>query len=142
MQDTQEVSLEVPRGISDGQTLRIRGKGEAGRQGAASGDLFARIVVEADPRFEREGDDLRTSHTISLTDAVLGTEISIATLGDPVTLRIPEGTQPNQIFRIKGKGMPVLSTSRFGDLYVRVVVEVPKKLSRAERKMWEELRGK
>ncbi len=137
----EEVTVEIPRGISDGQTLRVRGKGEAGRQGAIAGDLFVHVRIDPDHRFEREGDDLRASVTIPLTDAVLGTTVSVPTLADPVTLKIPEGTQPGQIFRIKGGGMPILGTSRFGDLYVRAEVEVPKRLSRAERKLWEELRS-
>lgn len=136
----ESVTIEVPPGIAEGQTLRLRGKGEAGRQGVAAGDLFVHVRVESHPRFVREGDDLHTEATISITDAILGTEIPVETLGGSITLKIVEGTQPHQVLRIKGKGMPVLNTMRHGDLYVRVNVEVPKRLSRRERELWEELR--
>lgn len=139
---TEESTIEVPPGIADGQALRIRGKGEAGRQSTVPGDLFVHVRVEPHPRFVRERDNLHTEETIPVTGAVLGTEIPVETLGGAVTLKIPEGTQPHQVFRIKGKGMSVLNTSRFGDLYVRVNVEVPKRLSREERRLWEELRGR
>jgi len=136
----EEVVIDVPRGISDGQTLRVRGKGEVGRQGATAGDLFVHMQVDPDARFLRTSDDLRMEQAIPVTDAVLGVELTVETLGGEVSLKIPAGTQPNQTFRVKGKGMPVLNTSRFGDLYVTVNVEVPAHLSRAERKMWEGLR--
>lgn len=138
---TEDVTIEVPSGIAEGQTLRVRGKGEAGRQGVIAGDLFVHMRVEPDSRFEREGDDVRTEISISVVAAVLGTEISVSTLGGAVTLKIPEGTQPLQVFRVKGKGMPVLNTSRFGDLFVTVKVEVPRRLSRGERERWAQLRG-
>lgn len=138
---SEDVSVEVPRGIQDGQTLRIRGKGESGRQGTPAGDLFVHIRIHPDARFEREGDDLKISHTIAVVDAVLGTEADIPTFDGTVTLKIPAGTQPNQVLRVKGKGMPILSSSRMGDLYVTIEIAVPKKLDRKERKLWEELRG-
>lgn len=138
---TEDVTVEVPPGISDGQSLRLRGKGGAGRQGAQTGDLYVRIQVHPDARFERDGDDLRTGVTIPVVDAVLGKDVSLTTFEGALTVKIPSGTQPQQILRVKGKGMPVLSSSRRGDLYVRVIVEVPGKVGRRERELWEELRG-
>ena len=140
VQGSEDVTVEVPKGIQDGQTLRVRGKGESGRQGTPAGDLFVHIRVRSDNRFLRDGDDLRITHAIAVADAVLGTEVSIATFDGAVTLKIPAGTQPHQILRVKGRGMPILSSSRRGDLFVTVDVEVPKKLDRRERKLWEELR--
>jgi len=140
VQGEEEITVDIPRGIAHGQTLRVRGKGEAGRQGTAAGDLFVNVGVRPDPRFDRDDADLHVTTPLSILDAVLGATIAIETLDGKVDLKIPEGTQPEQIFRIKGHGMPVLSSSRFGDLYVHVRLDVPKKLSRAERKMWEELR--
>ena len=140
VQGSEEISVEVPAGIDTGQRLRIRGKGEAGRHGAPAGDLYVEIAVKRDSRFERRGDDLLLEIAVPVTDAVLGGEVTMKTFEDPVTLKIPAGTQPNQILRVKGKGMPVLNTSRRGDLYVTVNVEVPARLSRSERKLWEELK--
>lgn len=136
--DDVTVTVNIPAGIADGQSLRIRGEGDAARQGGTPGDLYVRIRVEPDGRFTREGDDIKTDVTISVPDAILGTDISIETVHGLTTLKIPAGTQSGQIFRIKHKGMPVLNTSRFGDHYVTVTVEIPGKLSREERKLVEE----
>ncbi len=140
IQGSEEITVEVPAGIQTGQTLRVRGRGEAGRQGKNAGDLFVHIHVQADPRFERSGDDLKKEVTIPVTDAVLGSEVSIDTFEGSLTVKIPAGTQPEQILRIKGKGMPVLNSSKKGDLYVTVKVAIPQKVDREERKLWDALR--
>ena len=139
--DDAAVEINVPAGIADGQALRIRGQGDAGRQGATSGDLYVRISVTPDKRFVREGDDIHTALILNVPDAILGTEIPVETVHGPMQLKIPAGTQPGQIFRIKHKGMPVLNTSRLGDHYVTVNVEIPGKLSREERRLVEEWRN-
>lgn len=135
------VTIDIPAGIADGQSLRIRGSGDAARQSGTSGDLYVRIHVEPDQRFVREGDDIRSSVSISVPDAILGTDIPVETVNGAVQLKIPAGTQSGQVFRIKQKGMPVLNTSRFGDHYVTVTVEIPAKLSREERRLLEEWKG-
>lgn len=136
----KSVQIHIPAGISDGQSLRLSGQGEAGRHAAMAGDLYVRIRVTPDDRFSREGDDIRTALSISALNAILGTEHSVDTVHGPMTLAIPAGTQPGQVFRIKGKGMPVLNTSRIGDHYVTVSVEIPTKLSRKQRELFEQLR--
>lgn len=133
-----QVTISIPAGIHDGQTLRIRGEGEAGRQGNEAGDLFVHIRVKSDPRFLRDGDDIRSDATVSVLDAILGTEISVETVHGPVTLKVPAGSQPGQVFRLKGKGLTVLGSSRHGDHYVTVQVDIPKKLSKKEKKLLEE----
>lgn len=138
---TKTVTIRVPAGILDGQALRITGEGEAGRRGSPAGDLYVRIHVAPDPRFERDGDDIRSTVTLALADAVLGTSMEIDTVHGKIDISVPAGTQPNQVLRIKGRGMPVLNTSRFGDHYVTMVIEIPKKLSREERENFERLRG-
>lgn len=138
--DSSDLTIDIPAGIHDGQTLRVSGQGEAGPHGAAAGDLYVGIRVKQDKRFERENDDIHTSLTLSVTDAILGTQVDVDTVQGRVSLKIPEGTQPGQVFRIKGKGMPVLNTGRFGDHFVKVEVEIPKKLSKKERKLVEELK--
>jgi len=136
-----EVSIHIPAGVQDGQTLRIRGEGGAGRRGAAAGDLFVVIRVRPDKRFERDGDDIRTTLSVPVVDAILGTEVSMETVHGPMTLKIPAGTQPGQVLRLKGKGLPVLNSSRMGDHFVVVNIDIPAKLSHAERKLIEEWRN-
>jgi molecular chaperone DnaJ len=135
---TVDLTIDVPAGIADGQTLRISGQGDIGIRGGEPGDLYVRITVRPNPKFEREEADIRTSVAILVVDAILGTELEIETVHGPETIRIPEALQPGQILRLKGKGLPVLGTSRHGDHYVTVNVEIPKKLSREERRLMEE----
>lgn len=134
------VTVRIPAGIDDGQTMRLTGEGEAGRQGQTSGDLLVHVRVETDARFERVGDDIRSTLPLSVVDAVLGTEADIETVQGKTTVSIPAGTQPGQVLRIKGKGMPVLNAGRHGDHYVTVDIVVPTKLSREEKKLFEELK--
>lgn len=139
-EEKKTITVRIPAGIDDGQSLRVTGEGEAGRQGAASGDLLVRIQVEPDPRFVREGDDIRSSLPLPVIDAVLGVDVDVETVHGKTKVNIPAGTQPGQVFRIKNKGMPVVNTSRHGDHYVTVDIVVPTKLSREEKKLFEELR--
>ena len=137
-QESNDITVTIPPGIDDGQTLRITGKGDAGRRGGRAGDLFVIVRVKQDRRFTRNGENIASEETISMVDAALGTEISVETVHGPVTLKIPAGTQPEQVMRIKGKGMPVLNSSRHGDHYVTVHIEIPKKLSKKEKQLLEE----
>ncbi len=135
-----DVTVEIPAGIADGQSLRVRGAGDQGLPGQPAGDLFVHIRVRPDDRFRREGDDIHAVTTISVIDAILGADIEVETVQGPVTLNIPAGTQPGQIMRVKGKGMPVLSSSKHGDHYVQVDIIIPKKISREEKKLLEQWR--
>ena len=137
-----EIRVKIPAGIHDGQILNLRGWGGAGPAGTQAGHLYVHVRVRPDKRFTRDGDDIRTQVSLPVTDALLGTQISVETVHGKVTLKIPEGTQPGQVFRLKGKGLPVLGTSRHGDHYVTVNIEIPKKLSKAEKKLVEEWREK
>ena len=121
--------------------LRFRNGGHAGRNGGGYGDLYIELSVETHERFERREDDIYIDEHIDVTVAVLGGEIEVPTVHGDVKLKIPKGTQPNTIFRIAKKGAPKLGGRKgFGDQYVRVKVDVPKRLSRKEKKLWEELR--
>lgn len=140
-QTTEEILVHIPPGVSEGQTLRIRGKGHAGARGAKAGDLYVSVHVEEDPRFTRDGSDIRSALTLSVLDAILGTTAKVETLHGSLELKIPEGTQPGQVFRLRGKGLPELQGKHVGDHYVEMVVDIPKKLSREERKIVEEWRG-
>ncbi len=140
----ERVTINIPAGISNGQALRISGQGNAGQRGSQAGDLFVHIRVQSDPRFERDNSDIRTSVSVDALTAILGGTVDVDTVHGVSTLTISEGTQPGQILRIKGKGLPELGSSRMGDHYVTVVVEIPKKLSKAERRIleeWREARG-
>lgn len=137
-QEKVRVNVVVPAGLRDGQTLRLRGQGNAGRLGDEPGDLYVHVTVRPDKRFVRDGDDIRSDTTIPVIDAILGTQIRVETVHGSVELKIPEGTQPEQVLRLKDKGMPVAGSSRTGNHYVTIHIEVPKKLSRKEKKILEE----
>jgi molecular chaperone DnaJ len=134
-----KVSVEVPAGISDGQRIRIAGRGHAGERGGPAGDLYVLIHVREDPRFVRDGDDLVTVVDVSAPLAAIGTTVEVATLEEPVELEIPAGTQPHETLVIRGAGMPALRGRRTGDLRVVVNVVVPRHLSREQRELYEEL---
>lgn len=140
VQEKVQLNIDIPAGIEDGQTLRVNGQGSAGKHGAPAGDLFVVVQVSQDKRFARDGNDIRSSVTVPVIDAILGCDVPVETLHGNVTLTVPAGTQPKQVMRIKGKGLPQLSSSRMGDHYVTIEVEVPKKLSRKEKKLMEEWR--
>lgn len=140
VQETATMTISIPPGISDGQVLRVRGGGDAGLRGKRTGDLYVTVRVKDDPRFQRDGDDVHTALSLSVLDAILGATVAVDSVEGSVNLKIPEGTQPGQVFRLRGKGLPVLSSSRRGDHYAHVEIEIPRKLSRAERKIVEEWR--
>lgn len=140
--ETQEekVKIRVPAGVYDGMILRFREGGNAGEAGGEYGDLYVEIEVEPSVEFERRGNDLYSIEEIPVHIAVLGGNIQVSTVDGSVKLKIPKGTQPGTVFRIKGEGAPVLAKEGSkGDLYVRVDVKIPEKISRKEKELWEEL---
>jgi len=142
VQRTRKVKVRIPKGVEERTTLRISGAGEAGERGAPTGDLYVVIRISEDERFERDGADLITDLTISFPLAVLGGNIEIPSLTGPVKLKIPAGTQPGVHFRVEGHGLPHLNSRSVGNLYVRIQVNVPKKLTKEERKLVRELAEK
>ncbi|PHN04454.1 DnaJ C-terminal domain-containing protein [Flavilitoribacter nigricans] len=133
--------IKIKPGAYDGQKLRLKGKGNPGVNGGQNGDLYIVLRINPDPRFNREGDNLVIEQEVDLYTALLGDQISIPTMTGSVNMRIPEGTSPGALLRLKGKGMPVYGkTDQYGDLLVRINVNFPKKLSDAERKAFEALR--
>jgi molecular chaperone DnaJ len=140
MQKESEVKIKIPAGVSDGEVVRVSGYGEA-VQGGATGDLYVRVHVKEDKNFERSGADLYTDLTLSFPQAALGDTVEVKTVDASVKLNIPSGTQPGQVIRAKGYGLPHLNKpSTRGDLYVRVILEVPKHLNRKQKKALEEFR--
>lgn len=133
------VRVQVPPGVNDGMTLRLRGEGEPGVRGGADGDLFVRINIEPHDIFERDGDDLIGDLAISLSQAVLGAQIPVKTLDGEEEVRIDPGTQHGAIIRLKARGMPRLDGRGRGDLLVHVSVEIPRSLTSEERSLFERL---
>ena len=127
------IEVEVPAGIDDGQTLSVRGAGDSGTNGASSGDLNITFSVRPDPLFVRKGFDIWIEIPITYAQAVMGAELTVPTIDGKVTYNIPEGTQPGTVFRLKTKGVPHVNSSRRGDQYVEVFLEVPKHLSRSQK---------
>ena len=122
-------TVEVPAGVEDGSTLRLAERGAAGQRGGPSGSLFVHLSVARDPRFERQGDHLNTTLTISVAQAALGTDTEVETLDGPQHLTIGPGTQHGHVERIKGLGVPHLRGRGRGDLFVHVFVATPTGLS-------------
>ncbi len=133
----REFTLKVPAGIRDGEALRVSGEGEAVR-GGAPGDLFVTVRVMADKRFTRVGNDIVNDLEVTFAEAALGTKKNVATVDGDVELKIPAGTQPNSVLRLKGKGSHALRSSSRGDHLVTIKVVVPRSLSRKQKKMLEE----
>ncbi|MBM4386420.1 MAG: J domain-containing protein [Deltaproteobacteria bacterium] len=134
------IEIKIPAGIESGKRLRIKGKGSPSPFGGRSGDLYVKILVEPDPVFEREGSDLSCGAKISLTTAVLGGAAEIPTLEGKKSVKIKPGTQNGTRIRLNGLGAPDGSGGR-GDLYARVIVEIPEKLTAEEVKLFEKLRA-
>lgn len=130
----RSITVTIPAGIDNGQALTLRGEGEPGKRGGGAGDLYVAISVRPHRKFRRDGVNLYSEMNISFAQAALGDELDIETLQTPVKETIPEGTQPGQVLRIKGQGVPNLrSPSQRGDLFVTLKVEVPKRLNERQR---------
>jgi molecular chaperone DnaJ len=127
------VKVRIPGGVADGQRIRVKGKGAAGRGNAPSGDLYVIVRVGGHPLFGRRGRNLTITVPVTYPEAALGTTVTVPTLTDPVTLRIPAGTSSGQTFRVKGRGVPAGKKSAVGDLLVTVDVTVPKTMSDEQR---------
>jgi curved DNA-binding protein len=134
----EQYQVKIPRGVHEGQRIRLRGQGEAGVRGGKSGDLFLRVRLARHPDFTVEGSDLIHEVKIQPWQAVLGSELLAPTLEGKVRLKIPAGTQGGQRFRLRERGLPGVSGKR-GDLYVVAQINVPKKITEREKEIWREL---
>jgi DnaJ-class molecular chaperone len=137
----REHTIVIPPGIKQGTVKTLRGEGEPGKGGGANGDLHVHVRIADHPVFRRDGHDVRSEHVITFAQAALGAVIDLPTLDGTVKMRIPEGTQPGSVFRIRGRGIPHAAgkTSPRGDHLVQVQVEVPRALSPRQRELIEEL---
>lgn len=137
----EEIKVFIPVGVDTNQIIKVDGKGEAGRKGGKAGDLYVRIFVKKHPVFERKGDDLYVSLPISFSQAALGDEVEAPTLeGKKILLKVPEGTESGKVLRISGKGVPHFSGLGRGNLYVELVLKTPKKLTKKQKELLEELK--
>jgi molecular chaperone DnaJ len=131
------LSVEIPAGIEDGQTLRMEREGAPGEDGGPNGDLLIEVSIADHRDFEREGTDLYYQYAISFPQAVFGDTIEVPTMESDVELEVPDGTQSGEVFRLQGKGMPRLRGRGQGDLYVRVQVVTPDSLNEEQREALE-----
>lgn len=134
----KEVSISVPPGIDDGQMIRLSSMGET-LEGGLPGDLYVKVHVRKHPYLRKEGYNLIMDLRVFLTDALLGAEKKIGTLDGEIILKVPAGTKHGTILRVKGKGVPMGGSKR-GDLYVRMLIDIPEKLSKDQKKLIEELK--
>jgi DnaJ-class molecular chaperone len=134
----RHLDVKIPAGVATGSRIRVAGEGA--RAGRRSGDLYLRVTVKPDPRFERKGDDLYVDLPVPVADAALGAEVSVPTLKGRVSMKIPPETSSGRVFRLPGYGMPHLKGSGAGDQFVRVQISLPTPLSPRERELFEELR--
>ncbi|MBI4258885.1 MAG: molecular chaperone DnaJ [Thaumarchaeota archaeon] len=136
---TRTISVNVPPGVDEGSSLRIRGQGDVSLEGGAQGDLYVVTHVKSHPVFRREGDDLVVEKTISFPDAALGCQLRVLTINGEVELNIPPGTKSGSVFKLKGKGVPRINGYGRGDELVVVRINVPSKLSQKQRDLLRDL---
>lgn len=132
-------TVEVPAGVDDGSTLRLTGRGPAGRRGGPPGDLYVHLAVRPDERFSRHGDDLHAPVEVSLTQAALGTRVELETLDGPETVTVAPGTQSGHVVRMRGRGVPHVRGRGRGDLLVEVVVRTPTDLTKTQEELLRQL---
>jgi molecular chaperone DnaJ len=137
----EKISLTIPAGVDNEQIIKVKRKGDAGRRGGEEGDLYVRIFIKPHPLFERKGDDLYLTQIISFSQASLGADIKITTLeGDRLILKVPAGTISGDILKISKRGIPHFSGLGRGNLFVQLNIETPKKLTKKQKDLLEELK--
>ncbi|QNU68549.1 molecular chaperone DnaJ [Ruminiclostridium herbifermentans] len=138
LRNNVKIKVNIPAGIDDGQTISLRGEGDPGSKGGPNGDLLINVRVKPHPLFKRQGNDIVCDEPITFVQAALGAEIEVPTLDGKVKYTVPEGTQTGSVFRLRGKGIPYLRGNGRGDQYVKVNIEVPKKLSERQKELLRE----
>jgi molecular chaperone DnaJ len=139
VQRSRRIKVRIPSGVDNESRLRLQGEGEAGVRGGPAGDLYVVIYVKPHNVFERRDDDLLARIPIGFVQATLGAEVEVPTLDGKTFLKIPPGTQPDTVFRLRGKGMPHLNGFGRGDELVRVMIQVPTQLTSRQRELLTEL---
>lgn len=136
---SRKVQVRIPAGVEDGQRIRVKGKGSPGSSGGSAGDLFVDVHVTPDARFGRKGRHVTTSHAVTVTEAMLGTTITVPTLDEDVTLKVAAGTQSGTTMRVRGRGVPASGRHPVGDLLVTVQVTIPRTLTKEQTRLVEKL---
>jgi molecular chaperone DnaJ len=136
------IPVEIPAGIDDGMAITMQGEGEPGSNGGPPGDLYVIVTVAKHKIFTRKGDDLWLDIPITFDQAALGDSITVPTLSEKVQYKVPPGTQPDTVFRLKGKGVKHLRGNKHGHLFVKVKIEVPTKLTAEQKKALKEMASK
>ena len=139
IEETRTLSVQIPEGVDNGDRIRLTGQGEAGPSGAPAGDLYVEVQVREHAIFQREGSDLYCELPIRFSQAALGAELPVPTLEGEVPVSIPPETQTGTQFRLRGRGVKSVRSSRHGDLICRVVVETPVRLTKQQRDLLESL---
>jgi molecular chaperone DnaJ len=139
VREEKKIAVKIPAGVDDGSRLRVAGEGESGYNGGPAGDLYVFISVKNHPYFTRRDYDIHSEQPISVTQAALGGEVKTPTIDGEETLKIPPGTQPNQVFRLRGKGVQFIDGNGRGDHYVHVSVRIPTTLTEEQRQLLEQL---
>ena len=129
------VKIKIPAGVDSGHRLRISGMGEPGERGGPSGDLYIVLYVKPHKIFKRTGVDISCTHSISFVKAALGGTTTVPTLEEKVNLKIPAGTQPNTIFKLRGKGVYKIGTNQRGNQYIKITVDIPQKMNDKQKKL-------
>ena len=141
-QSNESVSVKIPKGVDDGTRIRLAGKGEAGSRGGSNGDLYLFDSVETHNIFKRSEENLFYELPISIADAALGTTVEVPSIdGGKTKIKIPSGTQAGKQLRLRGKGMPILRRNISGDLYIRIITEVPTSLSKRQKELLSEFKN-
>ncbi|MBT4917748.1 molecular chaperone DnaJ, partial [Candidatus Peregrinibacteria bacterium] len=135
----ERVKVKIPGGVDNGSTIRLSGKGEAGVKGGPHGDLYINLAVESSKDFFRHGTEIHSEAHLHVIQAVLGSEIEVNTLDGKSKIKIPGGTEDGKVFKLSGKGVPIMGTDKRGDHLVKVKLDVPKKLSKKEKELYGEL---
>jgi DnaJ-class molecular chaperone len=131
--------VTIPKGIGEGQRIRLAGQGGAGINGGPNGDLHLIVSLHEDPTYKRNGDDLYVDLPVSIYELILGGEVNVPTLSGEVAMKVPPGTQNNRLLRLSGRGMPHVKEKGSGDEYVRLIGQLPQNLSDKEKKLFKEL---
>ena len=140
-QTRKKIFTNIPKGVDDGTRIRLSGKGEVGIKGGGNGDLYIFVSIEPHSIFKRSEENLFFEFPISLTDATLGTTVEVPTIDSgKAKVKIPAGTQNGKQFRLRGKGMPIIRNKDYGDLYIRVVTEVPVSLTKEQKNLLEQFK--
>ena len=141
-QSSKRISVTIPKGVDDGTRIRLAGKGEAGSRSGSNGDLYLFISIDNHSIFKRSEENLYYELPITFSDAALGTTVEVPSIdGGKSKIKVPAGTQYGKQLRLRGKGMPILRRNMFGDLYIKIVTEVPISLSKRQKELLEEFKG-